>query len=227
MREVLLNERELNFCRRVGDRRERAALGWALQDGRDPFPRHPGIDFGTPAGDARIEEEKRIHFLGVAGELAFCKAFDIYYPNRLRDAQWNYEKDDVEWRGDPKDADVADNIEVRSVGISAQFVCIKSNDNPSFNVVVVRRLTDDASSLRVLGFYPVREAKTPDRKSDDWWCQGYKLLLSQLRPINDLPFGQGTLGSSDAVQRDKMYWNRDSPYMGFDVVPWCDRPRHR
>jgi hypothetical protein len=147
MRQVILNEAELAFCRDMANRREDAAIGYALQWGLDPFPHHPNIQFGTPSGDLQIEAEKKIHFQGVAGELAFCKAFDIYYPNRLREARYNWDADDAVWSGDPKEADVSHDVEVRSVSSHAGFVCIKEKDNPSFNVAVIRRLKEDCSLM--------------------------------------------------------------------------------
>src|ERR1022692_631184 len=103
MRQILLNEDELAFCPRMGNRREHAAIGYALQYELDPLPRHPDVEFGTPEGDAQIKKEEEIHFQGVAGELAFCKAFDIYYPSRLRDAKYSWQEDDAVWSGNPKD----------------------------------------------------------------------------------------------------------------------------
>jgi hypothetical protein len=209
-RRVVLDELELTFCRHMGNRREDAALGYVLKDGGDPFRHLPGVEFGEPSGDARIKGERQIHFQGVAGELAFCKAFDIYYPNRLRDAHYSYIEDDAVWSGDPKDADVSDDIEVRSVGPHAKFVCVKKNDNRSFNVVVVRRLRDDCSEFDILGYRSVGEVMDGERKTSDW-CNGYMLPLADLKSIESLTFAGAPLSEYEAAQELREQ-EKSSPY---------------
>jgi len=202
----------------MASRREDAAIGYAMERGQPPFPKHPSVVFGTAEGEILVRDELEIHFKGVTGELAFCKAFDIYYPNRLRESRYSYVEDNPVWNGEPKDADVEDDIEIRSVGLNAKNVCIKKNDNPSFNVVVVRRLSEDCSRHEILGFHPVSDAKTEEWHSNDW-CVGYKLPLAELRPIDDLPFKGQTLASYEARKAEgSAVSGEGSPYYSSLVV---------
>ena len=212
MRLISLNDTELSFCMRVAKEREHFALGYALERGWTPKFKGQDIEMGTAEGDKFIAEEEEIHRVGVTGELAFCKHFDINYPNRMRRAFYNYATNDVEWTGDTKDADVGENIEVRTIGSGIGILNVKENDNPSFNVVGLRKLNAESSLFRILGFYPVRGAQ--DRA--DWKAsppyKGYCVPIEMLHPIELLPFEGQTLAEYECERRDALLW-------GEKVVP--------
>lgn len=217
--EIELDDSELALCARIAKDREDNALGFLLERGYIPKFKGKPIEIGTQEGDSLVKQEVEIHRQGVTGELAFCKHFDLYFPNRMRRGKYRASTDELVWEGNPKDADVGDDIEIRTIGKTAGVVNVKERDNPNFNVVGLRRLNEMSSRFRVLGYYPVGEAQQQyDWKLDEPY-RVFQVPIELLLPIEQLPFEGRTLGEYERERRSLTFIRKDSPYLRSLFIP--------
>lgn len=213
MRLVELDDAELELCGRIAKDREKYALDYIQEQGWKRKLNGKEIEYGTAEWDALVEKEQHIHLKGVTGELAFCKHFDIRFPNRMRRWTFSLATEEVEWIGDPKNADVSSDVEIRTIGTGIGMVNVKERDNPKFNVVALRKLNEVSSRFRILGYFPVGEAQ----KHSDWKTvppySGFAVPIEMLRPIELLPFEGRTLGEYECERRSAILRRDESPYV--------------